>query len=176
MAKARERFPDIVFPVSCTTRGIRPGEVEGQVYHYVTMEEFNRMIDANEFLEWAEYGGNRYGTPVKEVTGPLTDGKLLLHEIEVQGVRILQEIIPSSQLITVYIDAGNWEVLEHRILSRAPISDVELAKRKVRYEEESLFKDEAKHVVVNADGGIEQATEDFLRLITSIREDIGLHD
>jgi guanylate kinase len=176
MSSARERFPDIVFPVSCTTRAMRPGEVEGQVYHFISMEEFTRMIGAGEFLEWAEYGGNRYGTPVQEVTGPLSEGKLLLHEIEVQGVRILQGIIPSDDLVTVYIDAGSWDILEHRIRSRAPISEEELEKRRVRYEEEALFKGEATYVVTNADGGIEKATQDFVKLIASIRQEIGLAD
>ena len=94
MAKARERFPDIVFPVSCTTRAIRPGEIPGQVYRFVSNEEFDALITEDAFLEWAEYGGNRYGTPVSEVTAPLSQGKLLLQEIEVQGVRLLQRVIP----------------------------------------------------------------------------------
>jgi len=172
MAKARERFPDIVFPVSCTTRAIRPGEIPGQVYRFVSNEEFDALITENAFLEWAEYGGNRYGTPVSEVTAPLSQGKLLLHEIEVQGVRLLQKIIPAEQLVTVYIDAGSWEVLEARIQARAPISASELAKRKARYEEESSFKSEATHVIINADGGVEQASEDFLSLIAEIRKEI----
>ena len=176
MGKARERFPDIVFPVSCTTRAMRPGEVNGQVYHFVTGEEFSRMVAAGEFLEWAEYGGNRYGTPVQEVTGPLSEGKLLLHEIEVQGVHLLQGIIPADQVVTIYVDAGSWEVLERRILSRAPIAEAELAKRQSRYEEESLFKNEATHVIENTDGGVEKATEDFLALISSLRKEIGLAD
>ncbi len=172
MASARERFPDIVFPVSCTTRAIRPGEIAGQVYHFVTNEEFDSRIEAGAFLEWAEYGGNRYGTPVSEVTGPLSEGKLLLHEIEVQGVRLLQKIIASDELVTVYIDAGSWDVLEERIRARAPITDTELAKRRERYEKESSFKSEATYVIENTNGGVEQAIEDFVSLIARLRSEV----
>jgi guanylate kinase len=166
MKRARQLHPEIVFPVSCTTRAMRPGEVEGVTYHFVSDEEFAKHIEAGAFLEWAEYGGNRYGTLRSEIIPALEAGKLVLREVEVQGARQIRELIPTDTLRIVYVYAGPWEILERRIRGRAPISDSELEARKRRYEDELSFMKEATEVVQNLDGKFEAADQAFERFLS----------
>lgn len=171
LAHLREVMPDIVFPRSCTTRTPRPGEVEGEKYFFVTKEEFERRQAAEEFLEWAPYGGNYYGTLRSEIIPALEAGKSVLREVEVQGARQLRGSIPEGVLKIIFIDAGSWEDLERRIRARAPIGEVELLARRKRYEDETGFKGEADMVVTNLDGGLAQAKEDFVAAVQKLREE-----
>jgi guanylate kinase len=86
-----DRDPDIEFSISHTTRARRPQERDGVDYHFVSAAEFQRLIDAGAFLEWAEYNGNRYGTSWAALDAPLAAGRDLLLEIEVQGARQVRE-------------------------------------------------------------------------------------
>lgn len=165
------QMPDVIFPVSCTTRAMRPGEVEGEKYHFVSKDEFETRREAGDFLEWAPYGGNYYGTLKSQILGPLKEGKTVVREVEVQGARQIQELIPQEALGIVFIDAGSWESLERRIQARAPISGVELLARRKRYEDETTFKDHAKTVILNPDGGLEQAKKDFIAAVQKLREE-----
>ncbi len=81
------RDPDIVFSISHTTRPMRRGELDGVDYHFVSPEQFDRGVAAGDFLEWATYNGNRYGTSWRAIDAPLGDGHDVLLEIEVQGAR-----------------------------------------------------------------------------------------
>ncbi len=168
LKRAKELHSEIVFPVSCTTRAVRPGETEGETYYFVTKEEFDHKISEGEFLEWAEYGGNKYGTLKSEIIPGLEEGKLVLREVEVQGARHIRECIPVENLTIVYIYAGPWPDLERRIRERAPISDEELEARKLRYEDEQSFKSEATFVVENPDGKFKEADEAFEEIISSL--------
>lgn len=165
---ARAAHPEIVFPVSCTTRAMRPGEKDGETYYFVSDEEFTNRIEAEEFLEWAEYGGARYGTLKSEITAPLEEGKLVMREVDVQGVHQLRTILPPENLVSIYIHAGAWEDVERRIRGRAPISEEELALRKHRYEEEEPFMREATYVVENLDGKFKEADAAFEGIIQKL--------
>lgn len=160
--------PEIVLPVSCTTRTPRPGEQNGREYYFLTEEEFKKRVTAGDFLEWAQYGGNFYGTPKSEVLVHLAEGKLVLLELEVQGARQIREVIPQERLAIIYIHAGTWEELERRIRARAPITEEELEKRRNRYDDEVSFQTKATYVVENPDGGVEQAKKDFANIIDSL--------
>jgi len=166
LAHLQETRQDIVFPVSCTTRSPRPGEVEGEKYFFITKEEFERREAAGEFLEWAPYGGNYYGVLKAPVMKALEEGKTVVREVEVQGARQLSESIPADVLKIIFIDAGGWEALERRIVSRAPMSEPELLARRKRYEDEITFKSHANVVVQNHDGELEQAKKDFVDAVT----------
>ncbi|HET9708324.1 MAG TPA: guanylate kinase, partial [Gemmatimonadales bacterium] len=99
----RARRKDIGYSVSATTRKPRPGEVDGKAYHFVSTAEFDRMIHAGEFLEWAQYAGNRYGTLKREVDGILGSGRHALLDIEVQGAEQVSKKIPANDLIRIFI-------------------------------------------------------------------------
>ena len=153
----KEKYPEIHFAVSCTTRDKRPGEVDGDVYHFLSLESFNQKIANEEFLEWAEFSGNRYGTLKSEIITPLQEGKIVLREVELQGIKSIQELIPKENRTVVYIDAGSWEMLKKRILARAPISDEHLELRHQRFIEESKWKEFADVVIRNEEGKLEDA-------------------
>jgi guanylate kinase len=91
VAELRRRSPEIWISVSVTTRGPRPGEVNGRKYHFVDSVEFDRMVRAGEFLEWAEFAGNKYGTPAEPVRKRLEQGLPTLLEIDLAGARPVRQ-------------------------------------------------------------------------------------
>lgn len=102
-------YPGIVFPVACSTRAMRPGDVEGKQFHFIDETEFKKLVAAEYFLEWAQYGGNYYGSPKDGVLPYLAEGKLIVDELEAQGARQVREKIPADQLAIIFIDGGSWE-------------------------------------------------------------------
>jgi guanylate kinase len=167
--RAMELHPGIVFAVSSTTRAMRPGETEGHPYHFLSVPEFEAGIETGEFLEWASIdGGKLYGTPKQEVMPSLEAGKLVLKEMEIQGIRQVQDILPKENIVTIYIDAGSWDTLARRVQGRAPISAEELELRRQRYEYEKAFKDEADYVVENFDGRFDDADVAFEKIIVGL--------
>lgn len=165
---AFEQYPDLLFSVSCTTRDPRPGEQDGREYHFISRDEFQAKIDNDEFLEWAEFSGNLYGTLKSELLTPLTSGKVILNEIELQGIEQIKELIPPEHRTIVYIDAGGWDGLVARALKRAPMSDEELEKRHARYQIEVAAKPHADIVIDNGDGKLESAQADFAAVVENI--------
>lgn len=168
----RTTFPDLHFAVSCTTREMRPHEVDGEVYHFMSREAFDQKIAEGAFLEWAEFSGNRYGTLRSEILDPLSAGKVVVREVELQGILAIRQLIPKEHRTIVYIDAGSWEVLERRIRARAPISPEHLALRKVRFEEESKWKQFADVIITNAEGRIDDAKRELAACIEQIRTQV----
>ncbi len=160
--------PEMVMPVTATTRTPRPGERDTKDYYFFTREQFEQKIAEGFFLETATYGGNYYGTPKSEVVPALEAGKLVMLEIEVQGVRQVCDLIPKEDRIIVYVDVESWEDLERRVRARAPITEEELAQRKSRYEDEVSFKPEADVVICNPDGELTAAKDAFADLIQSV--------
>ncbi len=164
----RSVFPVVTHTVSCTTRERRPQEVDGVNYYFLTRQAFTEKIEANEFLEWAEFGGNLYGTLRSELVDRLSRGEVVICEIEVQGVLQLLTYIPREHKTLIYIDAGDWDTLVRRARARAPISDTEIALRHERYLEEVTHKELADIVVYNRDGEIEKAQEHMIAIIKNI--------
>jgi guanylate kinase len=96
-----ERNPDLAFAISATTRPPRPREQDGRDYYFVDDATFDRMIERNDLVEWAVVHGRRYGTPRREVTGPMEAGTTVLLDIDVQGARQVKRIFPGALLIFV---------------------------------------------------------------------------
>lgn len=168
IAHIRATFPELVFPVSCTTRAIRPGEQDGLVYHFISNEVFDSRVSAGEFLEWAEFGGNRYGTLKEEILPALERGKSVLREVDVQGVRAIRAMLPGEQVAVIFIHAGSWEALERRVRARAPITEEELAKRRKRYEDELSYRSEATYEIENKEGALDAAKKEIETLVRSL--------
>jgi len=155
----KEKHPEFVFPISCTTRDMRPGEVDGEVYHFVSQDEFRERIENGEFLEYAYvHDMNYYGTLKKPIMDALDDGKVVVREVDVQGVRSIREIFPEDQVLTIFLRA-NWENLEKRIRGRAPISDEELKERHESFQNEMRWQDECDFVIDSIEGEITQQCE-----------------
>ena len=163
-----EQFTELVSPVSCTTRAPRPQDVEGEKYYFVSEEEFDKRIANGEFLEWAFYGGHRYGTLKSEILEPLEAGANVLREVEIQGAHAIAKLVPQDSLKTIFIDAGSWEGLKKRIVARAPMPEEELLKRYERYQDEQTFITLADFVVENKDGKLEEAKEAIEQIVRDI--------
>lgn len=161
-------FPQLQLLISETTRAMRPGEVNGREYIFVTREAFERDRVAGNLLEWAEYGGNYYGTPRAQLQHVMSEGGVALHELEIQGVAQLIELIPKEERLIVFIDAGSWDALRARIVKRAPISSTELEKRRERFVSEHAFKEQADVVIENQDGELSRAKRAFEACVRSV--------
>ena len=116
VAEVRHRYPEVWVSVSATTRRRRPGEVHGVHYHFVSDAEFDRLIAEDGLLEWAEYAGNRYGTPAAPVRERLAAGAPALLEIELQGARQVRAREADAQL--VFLAPPSWAELESRLAGR----------------------------------------------------------
>lgn len=170
----KQQFPELYFSISCTTRKPRPGEVDGRDYFFLTRDAFDAKVASGDFLEWAEFGGNKYGTLKSEVVDRLHEGKIILNEIELQGIEALKSIIAASNRTVVYIEAGGWEVLRARAEARAPISEEELELRYQRYLEEKEAKAHADVVINNGDGMLIDAQEHAARVVAGIIESMNV--
>lgn len=153
--------PEIYFSVSVTTRPPRPGEVDGEHYHFVDHAEFERMVDAGELLEHAEFAGNRYGTPRKPVEAALAAGQPALLEIELQGARQVRESMPEAQLVMLL--PPSWDELVGRLTGRGTEEPGVVATRLAEAETELAAAGEFDATVVNAD--VRAAAEELLSLI-----------
>jgi guanylate kinase len=127
VAKKLREVDDFWVSVSATTRKPRSNEVDGHDYFFVSDEEFSRMINEDEFLEWAEFAGNRYGTPQEEVEQALLLGRNVLLEIEIAGAKQVKSHLPQSVL--VFLEPPTWEELVARLVARGTDSPDRRAER-----------------------------------------------
>ncbi|MFJ8789294.1 guanylate kinase [Streptomyces sp. NPDC102462] len=116
VAHMRKEHPEVWLSVSATTREPRPGEQHGVHYFFVTDEEMDKLIANGELLEWADFAGNRYGTPRAAVLDRLEAGEPVLLEIDLQGARQVRESMPEAQL--VFLAPPSWEELVRRLTGR----------------------------------------------------------
>jgi guanylate kinase len=133
--------------VSVTTRPIRVGEIDGLSYHFVDEEKFQSMIEADEFLEWAEFAGAKYGTPKDAVFKALDEGKNVILEIELKGAR--QVRMNYRDAILIFIEPPNWEELKQRLISRGTESEQSTQARLDHAKDELSAAAEFDHVVIN---------------------------
>ena len=147
ITKALADHPDFWVSVSATTRSPRSGERDGIDYFYISDAEFIKRINSNEFLEWAEFAGNKYGTPVDQVREKLAKGMNVVLEIEIDGARQVRKSSPDAKLI--FIAPPSWEELVKRLEGRGTDSDERRAQRLALAQEEMAAQNEFDFVVVN---------------------------
>ena len=145
--KILEMRPEIALSISATTRAPREGESDGISYFFVTAGQFKEMISRGEFLEYAEYVGELYGTPKNPVNQMINSGKDVLLEIEVQGAKQVMGVMP--QAVTIFIVPPNMEELKKRLYGRGTDNEEKLAARLKMAQLELLEKDNYDHIVVN---------------------------
>ena len=143
------RRSDIGYSVSCTTRTPRPGERDGEDYHFLTRDEFSRRRSAGEFAESADVHGNLYGTLRSEISKVLTSGRHVIMDIDVQGARQLREAFPAS--VTVFVLPPSGEVLLGRLRARKTESPEQLVARLHSALQELAAVEEYEYVIVNDD-------------------------
>ncbi len=166
---ALAHFPTLETTISCTTRPKRPGETHGKEYYFLTTDEFEQKKTAGDFIEWAVFGQYQYGTLKSEILPRLEAGKMVITEIELQGVEQLHALIPKDHMTTVFIEAGGWDKLKARALDRAPMTEEELNHRYERYLVEILAKDKADVVINNTEDDFTPAKLEFHQLINELQ-------
>ena len=144
-----ERLPELELSVSATTRSPREGEVDGRDYHFLSPEEFDRRVEAGEFLEHAGYSGNEYGTLHEEVERRLAEGRSVVLEIEVQGARQVRDAKPEA--VQIFIAPPDPAALRERLEARGTDSAEAIEERLRTAESELAAQDEFPHVVINDD-------------------------
>jgi guanylate kinase len=167
IAKLLERVPGLELSVSATTRQPRQGEVDGRDYHFLSRGEFDRRIEREDFLEFATYSGNRYGTLRSEVRKRLEAGRSVVLEIEVQGARQVRAAMRES--IQVFIAPPDPAVLRQRLESRGADSPQAIDARLEVAEQELAAQGEFAHCVINAD--LERAADELEGIV---RSELGL--
>ncbi len=133
--------------VSATTREPRIEDTEGVTYFFKTQEEFKKMIDESQFLEWAVYNGNYYGTPIAPVEKKLEEGYDVILEIDVQGALNVKERVSGG--VSIFIDPPDEETLYARLRGRGTETEEEIEKRVSAAAYELKLKDKYDYVVVN---------------------------
>jgi guanylate kinase len=155
-----ERAPQLELSVSATTRPARPGEQDGVDYHFLSPEEFERRVQAGDFVEHADYAGRRYGTLRSELDGRVRAGEPVVLEIEVQGARQVRAALPEA--LQVFIAPPSLDALRTRLIGRGADGPEEVERRLRVAEQELRSQSEFAHVVVN------DRLEDALERLTEI--------
>lgn len=152
---------DLYFSISMTTRAMRPGEVEGRDYYFVSKEEFQRNIDNGNLLEWAEFVGNRYGTPKDKVEEMREQGKNVFLEIETKGTATVLGKCPDA--ISIFLMPPSLEDLEKRIRGRRTEPEEVIQERLAKARAELPLASHYGHVVLN--DTIERASAEIASII-----------
>ncbi len=166
VAELRRRSPEIWISVSVTTRRPRPGEVNGREYHFVDDREFDRMAAAGELLEWAEFAGNKYGTPREPVRQRIERGMPTLLEIDLNGARQVRKTMKDDALF-VFLKPPSWEELVRRLTCRGTEPPGVVERRLKVAREELAAADEFDVTLVNT--SVEEVCRQMVTLIKSYR-------
>jgi guanylate kinase len=142
-----ERLPQLELSVSATTRAPRPGEIDGVDYHFLSREEFDRRVQAGDFVEHADYAGRSYGTLRSELEERVEAGIPVVLEIEVQGARQVRAAMPDA--VQVFIAPPSLEALRTRLIGRGTDDPDEVERRLLVAKHELHAQPEFAHVVVN---------------------------
>ena len=161
MARLRQCTPELAVSVSATTRPPRAGEVDGLHYHFVDDAAFDRMVADDEFLEWAEFAGRRYGTPWASVEEAITGDQPVVLEIEISGARQVRRRMPEAVLI--FLAPPSADELVERLRARGTDDPESVARRMALARWEMEQSAEFDHVVVNAT--VDQAAADIGRIL-----------
>lgn len=163
----RERRPDLVVSVSATTRPPREDEVDGVHYRFVSAEEFEHLARSGGLLEWAEFGGSRYGTPAAPVADALAGGHTVVLEIDVQGARQVRERLPDAVL--VFLVPPDLQTLAERLRRRGTEDEATIGRRLDSARAELAEADLFDHRVTNDD--IATAADTIARILADTAPD-----
>jgi guanylate kinase len=155
------RHPELYLSISATTRSPREGEVDGIHYYFYPRDRFEQMIRAGELLEWAEFAGNFYGTPIAPLQAQLELGRSIILEIELAGARQVAKIFPNA--LRIFILPPDLQTLEVRIRERATDSAEAISRRLEQAKVEIAAQSEFDYQIVNDD--FQTALEELDRLV-----------
>jgi guanylate kinase len=161
-----ELDPNLTYSVSCTTRAPRAGEVDGVNYRFVSRQEFERLIDAGAFLEYATYDGNLYGTPIAQLDEVRAAGRDIVLKIDVQGAEQVRKRAPDA--LRIFLAPPSMEELLRRRTERHTESAEDQSSRQRIANLEMALASHFDHVVVNDD--VERAAREILAIIQAARQ------
>ncbi|WNI25879.1 guanylate kinase [Streptomyces sp. ITFR-16] len=161
VAHMRKVHPEVWLSVSATTRKPRPGERNGVHYFFVDNEEFDKLIANGELLEWAEFAGNRYGTPRRAVAERLEAGEPVLLEIDLQGARLVRQSMDDAQL--VFLAPPSWDELVRRLTGRGTEAPEVIERRLAAARVELAAESEFDTTLVNT--SVEDVARELLALM-----------
>jgi guanylate kinase len=147
VAELNRMSPGIWISVSVTTRRPRPGEVDGREYHFVDDDEFDRLVADGALLEWAQFAGNRYGTPREPLNAKLEAGVACLLEIDLAGARQVKRAVPDARL--VFLAPPSWDELVRRLTGRGTESAEVMDRRLAAARDELAAAGEFEVTLVN---------------------------
>lgn len=153
------------YVITVTTRGRRPNEIDGVSYHFLSLQDHQRLRDADGLLEASEVHGNWYGTPRDQVQSALASGRDAILKIDVQGARKVREKVPDALLI--FVVPPSLEALQARLVGRSTESPAELARRRRDAEYELSRQADYDHVVVNETDQIDGTAEKIDAIIAA---------
>ena len=154
---------EFAYSVSATTRAPREGEVDGKNYHFISTWEFERRIREGEMLEYTNYCGNYYGTPLKEAVEVLESGKNLILEIEVEGALNVKRLY--SEAVLIMLLPPSFAVQEARLRGRGTETEEKIRARLSRTREELPEIYHYDYVVYNKDGGVDACADDIRAIV-----------
>ncbi len=166
LSKMKQRRTDFHYTITATTRPIRPGERDGVEYLFMERDDFQRMIDQDGLLEWAEVYGNLYGVPKSQVTDALETGRNVLVKVDVQGAATVRRLYPDSVLI--FLEPPSLDSLDSRLTIRGTEQGEELKVKLDTAHEEMAAAEWFDYRVVNHDGKLDDAVSEVDRIV--IRE------
>lgn len=166
LTELKSQHTEYTYPLSATTRDMREGEKEGEIYHFYTKEDFEKGIENGDFLEHAVvHQDNYYGLIKAPVMESLEKGETVVREVDIQGFDSIRDEIPTENLITIFISVPNKQELIDRIINRAAISDDELNKRLESMHRELIKSRECDYLVENKQGELEKTVEKVSEII-----------
>lgn len=171
-ALLKAHHPEYVFPPSVTTRTPRPGEVDGDNYFFISHETFQDKLQKHEFLEWASpHGLEYYGTLIDPIREALQQGKIVVREIDLKGLRTVLETSMMPYVYSIFLMPPSLADLQRRIEGRSTLSDLEMKKRLLRAQQEIEESDICNKKILAEEGEIDkiyrQVENEILRITFS---------
>lgn len=171
--RLKQKYVGFVYPVSYTTRAPRDGERDGEVYNFVSKEEFERMIKDDELLEYAVvHSDNYYGTSKLDIMDALDKGAVVVREVDIQGFHSIKELVPEDVLVSIFMKVSDLDDLSQRILRRGKLSDEELERRLESAKKELNEADDCDYQVENKWGEIDNCLRTVEKIILKEIEDL----
>lgn len=157
------RSVHVRYSISATSRAMRPGEVDGKSYYFVTREQFEKLIADDALLEYAEYVGNYYGTPLQPIREAIEAGTDIVMDVDVVGALKIKKRLPGAVL--VFIAAPSFDALRQRLIHRGDVSPEAMAERLERARWEYTQAHQYDYILLNED--VEQTAGELMAIMTA---------
>lgn len=158
-----ESRQNVRYSVSATSRAMRPGEIDGKSYYFVSREEFERMIGDDELLEFAEYVGNYYGTPIAPILTSMQNGIDVVMDIDVVGALKIRQRVENAVL--VFVASPSFDAIRQRLVGRGDVAPDVMEQRLARAKWEYSQAGQYDYLIVN--DSVERATQELLAIMTA---------